>query len=196
MYTEQQKKRLSWMPWLYASLKPKLKVWVDEWQASIQAELMAMETISIGQRVFIAPDAAIFAEPNRDIIIGDDCTIAAGCFIHGPVVLAEHVSINHHSSLDGGQRGIRIGHHTRIAHDCSLYAFNHQTDKTRLIRQQPVHSQGITLGSDVWLGARVGVVDGIDIGDGAVVGMGSVVTHNVQPGQKVAGVPAKAIGWR
>jgi len=184
------------MPWLYAALKPKLKVWVDAWQAEVQAELSALETVHIGQHVFIAPDAAIFAEPNRHIVLGDHVTIAAGCFLHGPMTLGNHVSINHHSSLDGGKQGIQIGEHTRIAHDCSLFAFNHQTQADRLIREQPVHSQGIRIGRDVWIGARVCVADGVHIDDGAVVGMGSVVTRAVRAGQKVAGVPALEIGPR
>lgn len=56
--------------------------------------------------------------------------------------------------------------------------------------------QRITIGNDVWIGQRVIVMGGINIGDGAVVGAGAVVTHDVPPYAVVAGVPAKIIRYR
>ena len=35
------------MPWLYWSLKPKNRLWADEWQKEYQEYLMQMETIEI-----------------------------------------------------------------------------------------------------------------------------------------------------
>lgn len=64
------------------------------------------------------------------------------------------------------------------------------------IYQQPVRSQGIEIGKDVWLGAHVGVKDGIKIGNHAVVGMNSIVTKDVESAHVVAGNPAKFIRIR
>ncbi len=49
------------------------------------------------------------------------------------------------------------------------------------------------IGNDVWIGEHVLIKGGITVGDGAVIGMGSVVTHDVNPYEIVAGVPAKHI---
>lgn len=195
-YRAQHKLRLSYMPWLYARLKPTHRAWAQAWQADIQAHLQAMETIHIGRDCFIAPEARLFAEPGRPIVIGDGSFIAADALLHGPITLGKQVSINHHATLDGGRKGIVIGDHCRLAAYCSLYAFNHCLDPDRLISEQPVTSKGIRLGQDVWLGAHVGLVDGVELGDGVVVGMGSLVTHNVEPGYIVAGNPARPIGRR
>lgn len=54
----------------------------------------------------------------------------------------------------------------------------------------------IVIGSDVWLGARVFVLDGVTIGDGAVVASGAVVAKDVEPYAIVGGVPAKLIRKR
>lgn len=54
----------------------------------------------------------------------------------------------------------------------------------------------ITIGNDVWIGARVTLLDGINIGDGAIIGAGAVVTKDVPPYSIVGGVPARIIGNR
>ncbi|MBW4360347.1 CatB-related O-acetyltransferase [Flavobacterium taihuense] len=54
----------------------------------------------------------------------------------------------------------------------------------------------ITIGNDVWIGANVVILDGINIGNGAVIGANSVVTKNVLPYTIVGGVPAKEIKKR
>lgn len=195
-YRHQHKLRLSYMPWLYATLKPAHREWAEAWQAEWQAYVAAMETVQIGKNCFIAPEARLFAEPGRPIILGDNSYIAADCVIHGPVTINAGVSINHHCTLDGGIKGIHIGSNTRIAAYTSIYAFNHSMSAERLIKDQPVKSLGIHIGADVWIGANAGIVDGVSIGDGAVVGMGSIVTKPIAAYQKVAGNPAIPIGAR
>lgn len=54
----------------------------------------------------------------------------------------------------------------------------------------------IGIGNDVWIGANVIILDGIEIGDGAVVAAGSVITKSVPPYAIVGGVPAKIIRYR
>ena len=195
-YRTQHKQRLSYMPWLYWSLKAKHRSWARAWQKEWQDYLQSVETITIGENCFIAPEAKLFAEPGRDIIIGDNTFIAADCVLHGPITLGKDVSINHHCTMDGGRAGIHIGNKTRIACYGKLFAFNHGQAVDRPIAEQPVTSQGIHIGEDVWIGADVKIVDGLTIGDQSVIGMGSVVTRNIPVNTKVAGNPAKVIGER
>lgn len=195
-YRQQHKLRLSYMPWLYARLKPAHRTWAQAWQEEWQAYVVEMETILIGKDCFIAPEARLFAEPGRPIVIGDNSYIAADCVLHGPITLGQNVSINHHVSLDGGRKGIVIGDNTRIAAYSYAYAFNHGMEIDQPIKDQAVTSKGIHIGSDVWIGASTGIVDGVTIGDYAVVGMGSIVTKSVAAYAKVAGNPAGPIGTR
>ena len=52
----------------------------------------------------------------------------------------------------------------------------------------------LTIGHDVWIGARVIILPGCrQIGDGAVVGAGAVVTRDVEPYRIVGGNPARVI---
>lgn len=195
-YRQQHKLRLSYMPWLYWTLKPQQKQWAQVWQQKWQRYLSAMETVHIGEDCFIAPEARLFAEPGRPIVIGKGTFVAADCVLHGPITLGEHVSINHHVTMDGGRSGIHIGDHSRIAAYCHLYAFNHGQSSHQTIAAQAISSLGIQLGRDVWLGANVGVVDGVTIGDQSIVGMDSTVTRSLPAQGKYAGNPAKIIGSR
>jgi acetyltransferase-like isoleucine patch superfamily enzyme len=195
-YQAQHKRRLSWMPWLYFSLKPKHLAWAKPWQDEIQQQLSQLETIHIGEHSFIAPQAQLFAEPGRDISIGNQCMIAAEVFLHGPITLGNEVAINHGCSLDGGRYGITIGNQTRIANNVTIYAFNHGMSPTTPIYKQPATSKGIVIGQDVWIGAQAGIIDGVTIGDYAVIGMGCIVTKDVADYAIVAGNPARVIGDR
>jgi acetyltransferase-like isoleucine patch superfamily enzyme len=51
---------------------------------------------------------------------------------------------------------------------------------------------------DDWADIGTGAVllPGVTVGKGAIVGAGAVVTCNVPPLAKAAGVPARVIGWR
>lgn len=195
-YRAQHQKRLSWMPWLYFTLKERHRGWAEAWQADVQEHLRDQETVRIGVGGFIAPEAAIFGEPGRPVVIGDRCAIAAQAFLHGPITLGDEVSVNARATLDGGAKGITIGRGTRIASGAAIYAFDHGLAPERSIREQPVTSRGIQIGEDVWIGANAGITDGVRIGDHAVVAMGAVVTRDVPPWGIVGGVPARVIGDR
>lgn len=195
-HREHHKQRMAWMPWLYLRAKPEIRAWAEPWQAELQRRLGDHERVRLGEGCFIAPDARLFAEPHREITLGDRSTIAAGCLVHGPVRLADDVSLNPRAVLEGGARGIVVGEGTRIAADVHIYAFDHGMAPDRAIREQPTRSRGIEIGQDVWIGAGAGVTDGVTIGDHAVVGMHAVVTHDVPAWAIVAGVPARVIADR
>jgi acetyltransferase-like isoleucine patch superfamily enzyme len=193
---DQHKRRLAWMPWLYFALKPRHRSWAEAWQGEVQARLLAQETVQLGAGCFIAPEAAIFGEPGRAVVIGDRCAIAAQAFLHGPITLGNEVSINAGARLDGGRKGLVVGDGTRIASGAALYAFDHGLRPDRAIKDQPVRSQGVRIGRDVWIGANACITDGVTIGDHAVVAMGAVVTRDVPEWAIVAGVPAVVVGNR
>ena len=192
----QQMRRMAWMPYLYHRRRIADPDWAAAWQAAEHAARCALEDLVLDPTCFIAPCAALFAEPHRRITIGAQASVAAGCFLHGPITLGAHVSLNPRVSLDGGRAGITIGDHSRIATGVALFAFDHGMAPDRLIRAQPVRSEGIRIGQDVWIGANAGVTDGVNIGDGAVIGMGAVVTADVPAGAVFVGVPARFLRWR
>src|SRR5206468_1954247 len=119
--------------------------WAEAWQSEVHAHFETLETVTLARDCFVSPEAQLFAEPGRDIRVGARASIAAHAFIHGPVEIGEHVSINARVSIDGGSAGVRIGAGTRIATGATIYAFNHALDPARTLREQPVSSEGIVI---------------------------------------------------
>lgn len=193
---EQHKRRMEHMPHLYFEAKDEVRAWAQAWQAELHAELRALEDVVLDDGCFIARSARLFAEPHRPIKVGRGAAIGADAFVHGPIVLAAGASINAFAVLDGGRKGIAIGEGTRIASHACVYAFDHGLAAGAPIREQPVTSLGVRIGSDVWIGANACITDGVTVGDHAVVGAGAVVTREVEPYAIVAGVPARRIGDR
>lgn len=192
----QHKQRMAFMPWLYFAAPPHVRGWAEAWQHEVHEDLRALEAVELHAGCFIAEEARVFAEPRRTVRVAAGASVAAHAFVHGPVELAAHVSINPYVTLEGGRAGIVIGEGTRIATRAALFAFDHGMASDQPIRSQPVRSQGIVVGADVWIGAQATITDGVCIGAHAVVGAGAVVTRDVPEWAIVAGVPARVIGRR
>ncbi|MBB4122695.1 CatB-related O-acetyltransferase [Martelella radicis] len=79
----------------------------------------------------------------------------------------------------------------------AFYSTLGQTGLVYLEESSDFHeSLQTTIGNDVWIGARVLVLDGVTIHDGAVIAAGAVVVKDVPPYAVMGGVPAKLIKKR
>jgi len=56
--------------------------------------------------------------------------------------------------------------------------------------------RNISIGNDVWIGARAYIKGGVTLGDGSIVGAGAIVTKDVPPYAVVVGSPARIIRYR
>ncbi len=88
------------------------------------------------------------------------------------------------------QGGIFIGDRTLIGHNAVITTINHCLDVKKRANMIP---QSVRIGSDVWFGANVTVLPGVNIGDGTVIAAGAVVTKDIPSRTVAAGVPAKVI---
>jgi acetyltransferase-like isoleucine patch superfamily enzyme len=73
------------------------------------------------------------------------------------------------------------------------------SDRTVYKEERFADSEGrmrVVIGNNVWIGARVTLLEGVRIGDGAVVAAGALVNEDLEPYTICAGVPARKIGVR
>jgi putative colanic acid biosynthesis acetyltransferase WcaF len=82
---------------------------------------------------------------------------------------------------------IEIGPRTVIAQEAYLCTGTHDLNDPNW----PLQVAKISIGADVFVGARAFIMPGITIGERAVVGACSVVTKDVEPRTVVVGNPAK-----
>ena len=72
--------------------------------------------------------------------------------------------------------------------------YGHGENDHEYLKQRKERS--LVIGHDVWIGHGAVIMGNITIGNGAVIGANAVVTHDVEPYQIVAGVPARPLGYR
>jgi acetyltransferase-like isoleucine patch superfamily enzyme len=91
---------------------------------------------------------------------------------------------------------IILGRHALLGPEVFITASNYQTAPGTPVMDQPKLERDVVIGDDVWLGARVMVVAGVEIGDGCIVGASSVVTRSIPAGSIAVGNPARVVGQR
>jgi acetyltransferase-like isoleucine patch superfamily enzyme len=115
------------------------------------------------------------------------------CGAEGRIRIGNNAYIGPYCFL-GSCHDLEVGEDSLIGAHSYLITVNHRTS----VKGLPVAKQGysgapIRLGKNVWLGAQVVVLPGVEIGDNAVVGAGAVLTKSVPAGETWVGVPARKI---
>ncbi len=122
-------------------------------------------TVSRGFRFFYGADVILFKDAS--LVLGKS-------FINSDCKIRCHCSII-------------IGNGCAISHDVTIMDSDaHELNGKR-------KTAPIFIGDHVWIGTKVVIIRGVNIGDGAVIAAGSVVTKDVPPACLAAGVPAKVI---
>lgn len=111
------------------------------------------------------------------------------------IVIGNHVGIS--GSTINATTSITIGDYTIIGSGCLITDTDSHPigaeNRRRSDYLKYTNSKPITIGSNVFIGARCIIMKGVTIGDGAVIGAGSVVTKDVPANTIVAGNPAVVI---
>lgn len=86
---------------------------------------------------------------------------------------------------------ISIGENCQIGdlvtiYDCDFHEINPETRNNSVGEIIPVE-----IGNNVWLGSRVMVLKGVNIGDHCVITAGSIVTTSIPERTLAAGIPAR-----
>lgn len=92
--------------------------------------------------------------------------------------------------LDAG--GVTFGDNVFIGPSCGFHTSGHPIDYERRNKGLE-YAYPITVGDNVWFGAGVQVMPGVNIGSNVVIGGGSVVTKDIPSNSVAVGCPCKVV---
>lgn len=88
---------------------------------------------------------------------------------------------------------IDIGADCLIAEHVTIRDQDHRFGPGLIAAQAGFTTAPVTIGNNVWIGAKSTVTKGVTIGDNVVIGANSVVTRDIPPNSVAAGIPARVI---
>lgn len=112
---------------------------------------------------------------------GDNVTIHPNVFLFNvqKLSLGNNISIHPMCYIDA-TGGINIGNDVSIANGTTIMSTTHTyQDLIIPIKDQIVEKKQVIIYDNVWIGARVTILAGINIHSGVIVGANSVVTKNI-----------------
>ena len=119
--------------------------------------------------------------------IGRDCNICDHTFIENDVIVGHRVTIKCGVQL---WDGLRVEDDVFIGPNATF-----TNDRFPRSKRRPAEYPATLIRRGASIGANATVLPGLVIGEGALVGAGAVVTRSVPPHSKVAGNPARIIGY-
>lgn len=110
-------------------------------------------------------------------------------------ILGRNVNFNGMHIMGCGK--VVIGDNFHSGSECQIITSIHNYDTGNAIPydKKSIHSN-VEIQGNVWLGNRVIILAGVNIGEGAIVQAGSVVVSDVPPCSIVGGHPAKVFAMR
>lgn len=112
------------------------------------------------------------------------------------IKIGNNVGIGEFAYL-GGSGGLEIGDECIVGQYLSCHPENHNYEDLDIsIRHQGVSRKGIKIGENCWIGSKVTILDGVEIGDGCILAAGSVITKSFPDNSIIGGIPAKLLKTR
>lgn len=138
--------------------------------------------------------------PRRKIKIGINPRISPNASFSNPerIHIGNNVSIGAHCQIWAGpSKGkIIIGDDVLLGPDIMMTAASYRFNDGAPVTNQPMDESDITIGNDVWIGAKAIILPGAIIGDGSIIGAGSLVRGEIPKYSIAVGTPAKIVGER
>jgi acetyltransferase-like isoleucine patch superfamily enzyme len=187
------------LKWLFYFKKPKMTI------MGKRVSFFNSSKIKFGKYLKLGNDVHLSALGTQGILIGDNVGIGAysrivvstsmnnlGAFIK----IGNNVGMGEYAYL-GGAGGLEIGDECIIGQYFSCHPENHVASEVSVaIRHQGVTRKGIKIGMNCWIGSKVTILDGVEIGNGCIIAAGAVVNKSFPDNSIIGGVPAKLLKER
>jgi len=164
-----------------------------------------LSKIKWGKFLRLGNDVYISALSTHGIEFGDHVSIGAFSRVIVSTSLnniGERIKIGNNVGIGefaylGGSGGLEIGDECIVGQYLSCHPENHNYENPEIsIRLQGVTRKGIKIGKNCWIGSKVTILDGVEIGNGCILAAGSVITRSFPDHSIIGGVPAKLLKTR
>ncbi|MFT5423427.1 MAG: sugar O-acyltransferase (sialic acid O-acetyltransferase NeuD family) [Phycisphaerales bacterium] len=159
---------------------------IDQLGEALAANPEAVWALAIGdvsarrrildRMIHVAAQIRSVVDPGA--VLSANVDLGSGCFVGTNAVLQPRVTIKKYAIINSG---------AIVEHDCLVGENTH-------IAPGAVLGGNVKIGSDTLIGLGARVKPGVKIGSGVTVGVGAVVINDIDDGQTVVGVPARALG--
>ncbi|MFY7813820.1 MAG: acyltransferase [Chryseobacterium taeanense] len=155
--------------------------------------------LRLGNDVYVSALAKEGIEFGENVSIGAFSRIIVSTSFNNigeKIKIGNNVGIGEFAYL-GGSGGLEIGDECIVGQYLSCHPENHNyEDLETSIRHQGVNRKGIKIGKNCWIGSKVTILDGVEIGNGCILAAGSVITKSFPDNSIIGGVPAKLLKTR
>jgi maltose O-acetyltransferase len=173
------------------------------WLAKLRAAIAGTK-LETGRKVCF--DVPVRAHGEGSVAIGDGVNIGtsqAVCYGSGQVMLQARgpeaqlrigpgTATNNNVAIYATE-SVELGRDCLLAELVTIYDSDFHELAPALRRTSAGPSAPVRIGDRVWLGSRVMVMKGVEIGDDSVIAAGAVVTSSIPASVLAGGVPAKVI---
>ena len=180
----------------------KMKVFI-----SPTSTIKCSSKIYCGKNFSIGPYCYIDALSHQGQVCGDN--VSMGFHTHIELTGSMHllgkgmkignnVGLGTHGHYGSGAGFVEIGNDTIFGNYVSIHPENHNYNDLNIpVRLQGVNSKdGVKIGCNCWIGAKVTILDGTVIGNNCIVAAGAVVSGSFPDNVIIGGIPAKIIKMR
>lgn len=143
---------------------------------------------------FLDKRAEIFIGPHGDLTVGAgvvslyDLTMR----LEAPMTIGDGVFFNRGCHVVV-KAGLTIGNRTLIGEYVAIHDEFHVIEDGKIKGANDFDAKPVTIGDDVWIGAKATILPGVTIGNRCIIGANAVVTKDVPEGSVAVGIPAKVI---
>ena len=159
------------------------------------ARLRARGRLTVDGRPRLGRGVRFDLGPGAVFALGDGCRVGDRCRFHVGAGAAGAIGADARLGercVVAAHERVEIGAGARLGDEVVLIDFDHDVgDVERPTREQRLLTAPVVIGERAMVGTAAGVLRGVTVGAGARVGVRAVVTHDVPPGARAEGTPAR-----
>lgn len=134
---------------------------------------------------------------NNKLHIGKNCVIENSQIIldneNGEIVIGKGTSVGKLLLVSLEPYKITIGENCMISYDTEIRNTDSHMIYDLETRKRINYGKAVKIGNNVWVGARVIILKGVEVGDNSIIATGSIVNKNIKLNTIAAGIPAKEV---